>query len=231
MGQTGGKIREITPKPIPVHANATLGDSNIFGKMEFPVSEWFHFPAEEFPTANPRANSELCAEIMAQARPNGRVMDHWRIALGGSAILETSVRVDRLFPAALNLPNKKVQLQYWARDIAIRRNMTTSVWIDVVDLIRSNEASMVDETEAATSSEDVLTTLSAVADKSAASASLRWAVCIADDGQLELQLQHLPASAASLASRRYSRGIKIYTTCHDNLSNLSYISILSTTDT
>jgi hypothetical protein len=63
-------------------------------------------------TASPRANSEFCAEVMVQVRPNGRIMDHWRIALGGSAILETSVRVDRLIPAAVNLPRKKLQLQY-----------------------------------------------------------------------------------------------------------------------
>jgi hypothetical protein len=61
--------------------------------MEFPVSEWFHFPAEEFETVGPRSNADLCAEIMAQARPNGRIMDHWRIALGGSTILETRIEL------------------------------------------------------------------------------------------------------------------------------------------
>jgi hypothetical protein len=201
MGNTqGGKSANYHHnRPYTLHEH--LVNQNLFKKMEFPIQNWFHFPADEFMTANPRANSDVCAEVMAQVRPNGRIMDHWRIALGGSAILETSVRIDRLIPAALNLPRKKLQLQYWPRDITIRRNMTTSTWIDVADLIRSNEATLVDEEDAATTSEDVLTILGAMQNKSAASAAIRWAVVIADDGQLELQLQHLPASASSLASR------------------------------
>jgi hypothetical protein len=161
--------------------------------MEFPIQNWFHFPADEFMTANPRANSEYCAEVMAQVRPNGRIMDHWRITLGGSAILETSVRIDRLIPAALNLPRKKLQLQYWLRDVTIRRNMTTSTWIDVADLIRVNNATLVDKEDAATTSEDVLNILGAMQDKSAASTAIRWAVVISDDGQLELQLPTPPS--------------------------------------
>ena len=44
--------------------------------MEFPPSNWYIFKAGEFDTARPRAASDVSAEVMAQVRPNGRVMDH-----------------------------------------------------------------------------------------------------------------------------------------------------------
>jgi hypothetical protein len=40
--------------------------------------------------------------------------------------------------------------------------MTTSTWIDVADLIRVNEATLVDGEDAATTSEDVLNILGAI---------------------------------------------------------------------
>ena len=43
--------------------------------MEFPTEDWDIFEAAEFETAATRMPSELCIEIMAQVRPNGRIMD------------------------------------------------------------------------------------------------------------------------------------------------------------
>ena len=51
--------------------------------MEFPPEDWFTFPATDFELAAPRITGDYTVEILAQARPNGRVMDHWRITLGG----------------------------------------------------------------------------------------------------------------------------------------------------
>ena len=50
--------------------------------MEFPPSNWDIFPVEEFTTAAPRVNSDCSVELMAIVRPNGRVMDHWRMETG-----------------------------------------------------------------------------------------------------------------------------------------------------
>ena len=41
--------------------------------MEFPPDPYFIFPVENFETAAPRINSDYTVEVLAQARPNGRV--------------------------------------------------------------------------------------------------------------------------------------------------------------
>jgi hypothetical protein len=48
--------------------------------MEFPA-EWAVFQADEFDTDAPRSHGKAVMELMIQARPNGRLLDHFRIAL------------------------------------------------------------------------------------------------------------------------------------------------------
>ena len=90
-------------------------------------------------------------------------MDHWRITLGGTKILQAEIEIAAIIPAALNLPRVKLSYQQWPRDIQIRCNMTSSAWMDIAGLLAAN------------------------------SASCRWAVCISESSKLELQLQCLPA--------------------------------------
>ena len=68
--------------------------------MEFPPAHWAVFPAEDFETACPRLPGTLGVELMAQVRPNGRVMDHWRLAIGGSSNLTITLDLAYLIPAA-----------------------------------------------------------------------------------------------------------------------------------
>ena len=77
--------------------------------MEFPPDTYFIFPAEHFETAGPRIIGDYTAEILAQARPNGRVMDHWRVILGGNKALEAEVDLAKLVPAAATLPKVVVE--------------------------------------------------------------------------------------------------------------------------
>ena len=89
--------------------------------MEFPPETWFVFPAENFCTAGPRIHGDYTAELMAQARPNGRVLDHWRLALGGSKPLEVEFNLAAIIPAAATLPKWRLTFQQWPRDVVIRR--------------------------------------------------------------------------------------------------------------
>ena len=79
--------------------------------MEFPLEDWFAFPATDFELAAPRITEDYTAKILAQARPNGRVMDHWRITLGGTKILQAEIEIAAIIPAALNLPRVKLSYQ------------------------------------------------------------------------------------------------------------------------
>ena len=164
--------------------------------MDFPPEEWDIFPAEDFNVAVPRAPGACGVELLAQIRPNGQVLDHWRLALGGTEILEVVFDLRQLVKSGEAFPAIKMCYQQWPADIDIRRNMTAGPWLDLVELIRSNEI-MVEDSEVAPgespiTNQDVLESLAAMPDKG--QASLRWAVCVKEDGTLELQLQSLPAS-------------------------------------
>ena len=173
--------------------------------MEFPPTEWVIFGAEEFETAPPRDPGDMGMEVMVQMRPNGRVMDHWRIALGGSKILEVKVKLTNRIPAAAQLPDAILVFQKWPADVAIRRNMTTSAWFDVLDLLTANEVSLVTAEGDAVDNATAVETLGALKDKATNSAVWRWAVAVGEDGKLELQLQALPAPLTYLNKPIFKR--------------------------
>jgi hypothetical protein len=80
-------------------------------------------------------------ELLAQARPNGRIIDHFRVALGGSGVLDVSIPMKRLLlvPASLGW---RLKFQVRPRDITLRRNMATSEWSDVIGLIRAGDSTV-----------------------------------------------------------------------------------------
>ena len=169
--------------------------------MEFPPTTWFIFDAGEFETARPRAAAELGIEVMAQVRPNGRVMDHWRVSTGGTALLKAAIDMAFIIPATAALPRCSLAYEMWPADIGIRRNMTTSAWIDVTTLLAANEVTAMDETGQPVDCATIIEKLQALPARSVITASLRWAVCISEDGQLEVQLQCLPGAANILTAK------------------------------
>ena len=70
--------------------------------------------------------------------------------------------------------------------------MTTSGWVELLTLLAANEVSVLSDTGANVLNPSVVEALSGLQDKSSNSASCRWAVCVGEDGKLELQLQFLP---------------------------------------
>ena len=174
---------------------------NYNNTMEFPPSNWDIFPVEEFTTAAPRVNSDCSVELMAIVRPNGRVMDHWRLATGGTKLLSITLELASIIPAAAALPKCKITYQQWPADLAIRRNMTTSPWLDVMTLLAANELTAADEQDEVVESQTIMENLRALPNKSVISAAVRWAVCISEDQHLEIQLQCLPAPVTTLNSK------------------------------
>ena len=168
--------------------------------MDFPP-DWEVFPAEEFPSAVPRITGELSMELLAQVRPNGRVLDHFRVSFGRSKILDISVPLSKLLVSSVQ-NSLKLKFQYWPRDILIKRNMTTSTWTDVYDLLESRNANVVSEDGAAVPHEAILRDLK----DSDKSASIRFAVVIGEDMRMALMLQCLPASATHLMGKPALRG-------------------------
>ena len=166
--------------------------------MEFPPTSWFVFPASDFETAPARNPGDIGMEIMAQMRPNGRVMDHWRVALGGSKCLEMKIPLASILPAAATWPKWHLFYQMWPKDVEIRRNMSASAWCDVGTLLGRNEILVFDDKDEAVPAATVIAAMEATADPASKSASWRWAVAVSDAGRMELQLQSLPSPAAML---------------------------------
>jgi hypothetical protein len=138
-------------------------------------------------------------------RPNGRLLDHVRIATGGNEILEAEVPLSSLIPApALN--SWKAKFQFWARDTAIRRNMTTSAWKDVYALIHSHEVQVEEAEGEPVDAEEVIRELDSMPAASGRSAVIRHAVVIGEDQRMSLELQSLPVSLATVNGKPSYRG-------------------------
>jgi len=175
--------------------------------MDFSPDGWGFFPTEDFNSACPRDPGELGMEVMAQVRATGRILDHFRIALGGTNILEAKIPVKQIFACSAELPDWNLVYATWPRDVGIRRNMASSPWADVRDLLAANDARLVDDQGTDMEAKDLLATLDqAGGNKGLVSSSFRWAVCAGEDNRLHLHLQCLPAAESAFSGKPIFKG-------------------------
>ena len=160
---------------------------------------------EDFELAAPRDPGDVGVEAMAQARVNGRVLDHFRLVLGGAQLLEATVAVGDIFPIAA-MPRWNVAFSSWPRDVAIRRNMASSAWQDVRDLVAANEVKLLNDEGVNVAGNELLDLLDSVADKTLNSASIRWWIGAREDGHMQLQLQAAPSPVSGYISKPAWKG-------------------------
>jgi hypothetical protein len=170
--------------------------------MDYPPSDWDVFPSEEFNSAAPRAAGALNMELLIQVRPNGRMLDHFRVSLGGSRILDASFALANVynFPAAASW---QCRIQLWPKDVDLRRNMMSTGWKDLATLISSKDVVLLQVENGEPVPDE--TVLAAIRD-SGAGASIRYTVVVGEDQTVNLQLQALPASATTLMGKPAFRG-------------------------
>ena len=169
--------------------------------------------AEDFNLPGPRDPGDLGMELLAQVRTNVRVMDHFRVALGGNTIIKVNFPAKDIYPNQA-VPNLQIKWDIWGRDIIIRRNMVTSEWEDLTGRLAANEAfahnifhnAIPGEDEPVDQNADLLDFLLNLPERGKCGAAVRWAVGIGPDGIMELILQGLPASAATLLRKPTFRG-------------------------
>ena len=169
--------------------------------MDYPPSEWVIFQAADFETMEPRNPGDWGMEVLAQIRSNGRFSDHWRIALGGTKVVEATFLLSKLLSAASQLPDWTVTYQMFSRDITIRRNMVSSNWIDAMGLLASHKMAVRDKVGEPVAMQQVMQDIGALPAKQNTGASVRWSVTVLPSGKLELQLQALPASSNTLGGK------------------------------
>ncbi len=104
------------------------------------------------------------------------------------------------------LRGHKLSFQYWPRDIGNRRNLTTSGWLDVPDMVASNNATVLDADGAGIPPGEFRRLLDELPDNWLETCAIRWAVAVGEDGFLKLQVQSLPADAASLNGKPLTKG-------------------------
>ena len=168
--------------------------------MDFPP-EWVVLPAEDFTTAAPR-NAGICGmELLAQIIPNGCILDHFRVSLDGSKILEVNTPLSSLMPST---PDSGLIFKFavWPRDIEMKRNMTTSQWMDITELLASKKAAMHDREGSMLAHPPVMADLASLG----TSSSLHFATVVGEDHLMQLHLQCLPASAKYLMGKPALRG-------------------------
>lgn len=172
--------------------------------MEFPMEpdSINVFPADQFELARPRDPGELGVELMAQARPNGRIQDHFRIVIGGGAPLEFESSLGNFFGSDnARVRALRAQFHFWPRDLTLRRNATTSTWSDTYQHLAQKAAMLVDEEGAGVPMSEMATLVAGIEDISKKSSSFRWAVVIGEDGKPQLDLQTLPATEKYIAGK------------------------------
>jgi hypothetical protein len=165
--------------------------------MDFPT-DWVIDNIEDYTTAGSSYQGEVTVELLAQLRNTGRILDGFRFTLDGASSLEAVIDVHSIILADLYRGWKLVQ-QFWAaRDIVIRRNMTTSAWTSVTDSIASRDCDITDESGAGVTAGHFLRSITDLPGDGPTNGSTRWAVVIGKDGFLKLQWQALPLPASVL---------------------------------
>jgi hypothetical protein len=171
--------------------------------MEFPP-DWTVEPIDDFDVAVATlANSgdSVAIQLLAQLRPTGRILDNFRFAVNGQEILDVELDFHQILPTD-SMKGYKLRYQYWPRDIHIRRNLTTSSWVDVA----TNNVTILDSEGAGVPTREIRRILDELPDKGPEAASVRWAIGVGEDGLLKLQLQSLPSNAATLNGRPITKG-------------------------
>jgi hypothetical protein len=89
--------------------------------------------------------------------------------------------------------------QFWCKDVQIRRNMTTSKWMDCLTLITSNTVGITDLDGKPVDEDELKRLLSK--ELLQHRASIRHAVVIGPDQRMALEIQSMPSSKAVLTSK------------------------------
>jgi hypothetical protein len=140
--------------------------------MEFQPETYNVFEADQFERA--RLTGGAVMEVMLQMRPNGRCLDHYRIALDGT-VLETQVVATSVFRAPV-LAKYRLTYQAWPRDLKIRRNMTTTAWVDSFHAISArNILVSTDDKGDAVPPEEIKNVFASIKEMSMKSTSTRYA--------------------------------------------------------
>jgi len=173
--------------------------------MEFPSEEWEYLDNDDFDTAPVDLVGEHTLSLYAQLRPTGRILDHFRAALGGASPLVTSCPLDSMIPAPC-FKGWTFKTQVFPRDINIRKNMLSTAWIDTPAQLLFNDASVYNSTGEVVANDTFMALLDDLPESGPDTVATRYCVVIGADRRPALQHQSLPASATFLSGKTAFKG-------------------------
>jgi hypothetical protein len=172
------------------------------------------FTVDEAPKTN-----DFTAELFASVKNDGRIGDATRLVLGGRAILEANFKLGLIFEDS-GMENWSIVMEKWPRDMDIRRGLLTGLWQNITDVVASRDASVLDETGSEVPASRFLKRVKE-AEEGPEVGSIRWAVMLNDCARLSIQLQGLPATAATLCGKpslkRYNLTVSSPQVCLNSL--------------
>jgi hypothetical protein len=170
---------------------------------------------DQFDSALPTVQGDITVELLAHLRNSGRALDHFRFSLNGSTPLEATVGLDHIIPVP-DFTGWNITQQLWARNIPLRRNMTTSAWVSITDTMACNDCDITAPAGVGIPAAEFTRKVVGLPGNRPANASTRWAVVIGEDLLLCLQWQALPRPASVLNGRAT---FKRYVTVHQRRWN------------
>jgi hypothetical protein len=173
--------------------------------MDFPSDEWEYADADDFGTADPTLRGDLVMQLYVQLRPTGRFLDSFRVAFNGSTVLTVSADLGAILPGD-TFKDYSLRFEVRPRDIPMRRNLFSTAWLDVADLVACDDATVRNGRGEVIESGVFQQMIKDLHDAGPESASLRWCLVVGADRYLKLQLQSLPAYASHLNGRAAFKG-------------------------
>ena len=156
-------------------------------------------PAAGFLVDEPPTTHSLTAELFATVKSDGRIGEHTRLAVGGRDLLEGEFQLGLLFDDP-QFQKWSIVIQRRPLDLDLRRGLLSGGWHNLSDWVASRDASVIDADGAGVSAASFLK-LVHEADGGPEVAAVRWAVVLSDCAKLQLQLQGMPATAATLSGK------------------------------
>jgi hypothetical protein len=152
--------------------------------------------APGFHVDQPPNDAAYTAELFAQVRDNGRILDDFKVVLGGTDCLEAEFSLGKIFTDP-TIASHSISIQRWPRDLDLRKGLLSGLWKDFAMLVSTRDASVLDKDGAGIPASEFLKMIEQ-AEGGPASGAARWATVLGDNEKLCLQLQGLPAAAAVL---------------------------------
>jgi hypothetical protein len=140
----------------------------------------------------PDIEGDITVELLAHLRSSGRALDHFRFSLNGSTPLEATVGLENIIPVQ-DFVGWNITHQIWAHNVPLRRNMTTSAWVNDCDVTAPDGAGI--------PAAEFTRKVDGLPSGGPVNASTRWALVIGEDLMLRLQWQALPLPASVLNRR------------------------------